>query len=166
MKKIVVAMTFGAAIAVTAASGSSVEYELAQLVHHRRAEMFHMLSAYWPMLAISKGNSSDLAGGARAARTVLDAMTTFVTMLPAGTSNVDIFKTRAKPEVWSEPQEFQAAVDALRSSATALLDAAEANDLAAFKARFDTFAQACVGCHGLKPSSSGRFRAELQSGMR
>ncbi len=125
-----------------------------------------MLSAYWPMLAIRKGDSSDLARGAKAARTVLDAMTAFVTLLPAGTSNSDIFKTRAKPEVWSQPEEFQASVNALKIAATALLEASEADDLAAFKARFGAFEQACVSCHGLKPSSGGRFRAELQSGMR
>ena len=158
MRRLALAIAAGAGIALFAASGSSSEYELVQLVTQRRAHMFHMQSAYWPLLAIKNGDNTDLAAGAKAARTISDAISKFVTLLPAGTAKGEVPSSRAKPEIWSQPAEFRAAADALNTAAINLVDAAKAGDVAAFKARFDAFAQACGGCHGLKPSSGGRFR--------
>jgi len=135
------------------------QYELVKVVTARKRVMSDMQSAYWPLLKVKNGESADLVAAAAASQSIEDAIGRFSALLVPGTAKGEVPGSRATPEVWSEPEEFAAAFDALRASAAALSDAASSGDIELFKARFDTFANACIGCHDFKPSSGGRFRA-------
>lgn len=79
----------------------------------------------------------------------------------AATANSDIFtlfapgtdketgseKTRAKPEIFQEPEKFKAAAANLAKEANELAKVAMAGDAAAVKAQFGKTGGACKACH-------------------
>jgi len=135
------------------------QYELVKIVADRQAAMFEMQNAYWPLLKVEKGESTDLVAAAAASQAINDAMDRFSELLVPGTAKGEVPGSRATPEVWTEPAEFAAAMNELQASTAALTDAASSGDVELFKERFDALATACVGCHAFKPSGGGRFRA-------
>ena len=56
-------------------------------------------------------------------------------------------KSRAKPEIWSQPAKFQADKDAFLKSVSELNQVAHNGDLAAIKKSYGTVAQSCKACH-------------------
>lgn len=158
MKKFGLFIIVGVSLAVLTASYTSAQYELVQIVAQRNALMKKMLSAYWPLLKIKNGESSDLASGAESARAIGEATGKIGALFPAGTAKGEVPQTRAKPDIWSKSEDFQAAVETLGDAAASLQAAAEAGDMAAFKSRFDAFTAACTGCHSFRPSGGGKFR--------
>ena len=158
MKKPLAALASALLMLVFVAGHAGAQYELVQIVTQRNALMKTMLSAYWPLQKINNGENSDLSDGGKAARTIAEAADRIVSLFPAGTAKGEVPGTRARPEIWSKPEEFQAAVDLLKDTAGNLQAAAEAGDMAAFKTRFDAFMAACTGCHSFRPSGDGKFR--------
>ena len=156
MKKLVLTATIG--IALFAASETMAQYELMQFVQQRNILMFDMQSAYWPMLAIKKGESTDLSAAAEAAKIIGTSIDKVTTLFPVGTAKGEITGTRARPEIWSDAEGFHAAADALKVAAAGAQEAAEAGDIEVFKARFDALAEACTGCHTFRPSGGGKYR--------
>lgn len=63
---------------------------------------------------------------------------------PAGS---DKGKTDAKPEIWSQPDKFKAAVDKHKAEVGKLKTVAASGDLAAIKAQFGATQQTCKACH-------------------
>jgi cytochrome c556 len=55
-------------------------------------------------------------------------------------------ETRAKPEVWSEPDKFKAAADKMQAEVVKLVAAAR-GDEAGLKAQFGEVGKACKACH-------------------
>lgn len=141
--------------AVPAAWGQS---ELAELVTERRGYMFDMQTAYWALFEVNSGKSDDLAKAAEGAATINESIGKFLQLLPPGTAGGEVPGTRAKPEIWTQHDEFLATAEALRNANLAIIEAANAGDMDEFKARFETVTAACTGCHGLRPSSGGPFR--------
>jgi cytochrome c556 len=148
---------------LVATGGLGSEYELVKVIAERKRVMFDMQGAYWPLLAVKNGKSTDLAAAAEAARSIQAALDRFSPLLVPGTAKGQVPGSRATPEVWSEPADFAAASNALKAAAAALSDAASTGDVELFTARFDTFASACTGCHEFKPSGGGRFRAPFRT---
>jgi cytochrome c556 len=142
-----------------AAGNLAAQYDLVKIVTDRQAVMFDIQSAYWPLLKVKNGESTDLAAAAAASQSIEDAINRFAPLLVPGTAKGEVPGSRATPEVWTEPADFAAALNALQVTAAALSDAASLGDIELFKARFDAFASACVSCHEFKPSGGGRFRA-------
>ncbi|OWY39925.1 cytochrome C [Xenophilus sp. AP218F] len=56
-------------------------------------------------------------------------------------------KSRAKPEIWTQPAKFQADKEAFLKSVDALALAARGKDLAAIKKSYAAVAQSCKTCH-------------------
>ncbi|OQS35867.1 c-type cytochrome [Chromobacterium haemolyticum] len=56
-------------------------------------------------------------------------------------------KSRAKPEIWSQPAKFQADKDAFLKAVADLRQAARGGDLAAIKKNYGAVAQSCKSCH-------------------
>ncbi len=56
-------------------------------------------------------------------------------------------KTDAKPEIWSDPQGFTAAVSKLQTEAPKLLTLAKASDADGLKKQVGAVGGACKGCH-------------------
>ena len=153
-----VSFVFALGILPIAAAQSTDDYELVKLVGDRQGLMFDMQTAYLSLLSVKQGSNSDLASAADNARTISEKMGMFVELLLPDTAAGQVSNSRAKPEIWTEPEEFAAAVDALVSATTLLSKTALGGDIAAFNEQFDVVATACGGCHGLRPSSEGPFR--------
>ena len=56
-------------------------------------------------------------------------------------------KSRAKPEIWSQPAKFAAARDTFLKSVNDLASTARSGDLASIKKSYGTVAQSCKACH-------------------
>lgn len=56
-------------------------------------------------------------------------------------------KTGAKPEIWKDPADFQAKMDAFIQQAQALASTARGGDEEAMKAQFGKTAETCKACH-------------------
>lgn len=86
----------------------------------------------------------------------------FGELFPAGSGREAVPETRAKPEIWTQRAEFDAAINDLIKETAALGDAAKAGNLDAVKAAWPKVAQACGACHGGPAKSGGKFRFEEQ----
>ncbi len=114
-------------------------------------------SSFGPLVAILKGESTDLAAAAAAAQTMSDNMLKIPSLFPAGTAKGEVPGTRAKPEIWTERAEFEAAATALVEASANLVEAANSGDVDTFKAAFPALGQACGGCHEGNPAAGGKF---------
>lgn len=56
-------------------------------------------------------------------------------------------KSRAKPEIWSQPAKFQSARDGFLKAVNDLDVAAHNSDLATIRKQYDVLAQSCKTCH-------------------
>lgn len=155
--------TFGTAALLSIFSvpafGQSSEYERMQIALERKAQMFALQDEiYWFLMDVSAGKSDDYAGAAVAAALVPEKLDTFVSLLVPGTARGEAPGSRAKPEVWKQPEEFALALEGLKARAADLAVAASTGDAVAYGTAFDAFAEACTACHGLRPSSGGPYR--------
>ena len=140
------------------AFGQSTEHERMQIATDRKAQMFALQDIYFTLMNVKTGRSDDFAGAAEAAAAVPERLDAFVSLLVPGTARGEAPGSRAKPEIWTEPEDVAAAVADLKTRAADLASAAHSGDGDAYNAAFDAYAQACTACHGLRPSSGGRFR--------
>jgi cytochrome c556 len=69
------------------------------------------------------------------------------TWFPAGTSQDGPIKTRAKPEIWTDPTGFAKAANDFSVAAKAFNAAAAGSDLAATAAAMKTLGGTCKSCH-------------------
>lgn len=74
------------------------------------------------------------------------------TWFPAGTGP-NVAKTRAKPDIWQNSEDFATRLRALQTAARALETASRSNDVAAMNARFADLGGTCKACHD-------KYRAE------
>lgn len=66
------------------------------------------------------------------------------TAFPAGS---DKGETRAKPEIWSEPDKFKAAGQKMQDELVKLVAATRTGNLEDIKSAFGPVGQSCKGCH-------------------
>lgn len=63
-------------------------------------------------------------------------------------SSSDVLETRAKPEIWSDAEDFAEKMDALQTASAELASvAANASSMDDVKDAFGELGQACKGCH-------------------
>jgi cytochrome c556 len=86
----------------------------------------------------------DQAAAKRAAATLNGNSKQILSLFPAGSGTESGAKTAAKPEIWSNPGDFQAKAKALEDESTKLV---AASDDAALKAEIPIVGKACSGCH-------------------
>lgn len=134
------------------------EYDLVKIVSERKRYMFEMQQAFWPLFNIKNDKSTDLAAAPEAARTIEDGFTGFLALLPEGTAGGEVPGSRARPEIWTDPTRFNAAVAGLQSAIPRLVEVAASGDIDDFKVEFEAFNNACFACHDFKPSGGGAFR--------
>jgi cytochrome c556 len=150
-----------AAIVWLSTTGSAFDqstYDLVKIVSERKRYMFEMQQAFWPLFNINNGRSTDLVAAADAARSIDEKFVRFLALLPEGTAGGEVPGSRARPEIWTEPSKFSAAVEGLHSATARLVVAASSGDIDTFKVEFEAFNGACFACHDFKPSSGGVFR--------
>jgi len=155
-------MIVGAGMASFAAVGvwAETEYELVQIATQRQTRMFEMLDAYWPLFKLASGKTDDLSVVPESVTKIGDDIDAFLTLLPPGSSGDDIPATRARPEIWTDPEPFLEAAEQLKAEGAKLVEVAATGDMAAYNEQFELFSIYCTACHGFLPSSGGPYRYE------
>lgn len=142
-KLIAVAVTLSLGAAVTAEAWAQEKPE--SYIRFRKATQ--TLSA-WQMRqmgAMVKGQQSfNGANATRAATVVATLAPVFASAFPAGTDQGD---TRARPEIWSEPDKFKQAMDRYLAESSKLVEVAKSANADAFRTQFGALAKSCDGCH-------------------
>ena len=69
------------------------------------------------------------------------------TWFPKGSGPESKYETDAKPEIWTEPVKFAAAVKRLQVEATKFQTIAASGDVAAMRAQAQAVGGTCKGCH-------------------
>ena len=151
-----------AALCAQPAAAQMTEYELTQVAAERRTLMFDIQDIYFVLFNLNRGKTDDFAAGAEAAGRVPEKIDAFASKLLPGTERGKAPGTRARPEIWTEPEAFAEAVAGLKAAAAVLGEAAASGDTETFKAHFDDLTDACAACHGFRPSSGGRFRYDRE----
>jgi cytochrome c556 len=112
-----------------------------------RHDHYHKLGdAFKKVRDEARGARPDMTAVKRAAQFINDASVDQRKWFPAGTGP-EAGKTRALPEIWSKPKEFEAAQKVFSEAAPKLLAAANANDVSAVKTQFGEVGKACKNCH-------------------
>ena len=98
-----------------------------------------------PLAAMAKGQQPmDVAEATRVANVIATLAPVFATAFPPGTDQGD---TRARPEIWSQPDKFKQLMDRYAAEATKTLDAAKSGNADNFRAQFGNLVKACDACH-------------------
>ncbi|HEY6047997.1 MAG TPA: cytochrome c [Sphingomicrobium sp.] len=117
-----------------------------QLMHERHEGMENIGKANKAIGRELQRGSPDLGVVRTSAATIADLSQKASGWFPAGTGP-DVAKTRAKPEIWQNAQDFSTKLHNFQVAAKAFNDAAAAGDVSAIKARFADLGGTCKACH-------------------
>ncbi len=130
------------------ALGFSLAYAAADdVIKARQNWMKERAKALGPMVAIMKGEAPYDAAVVKASLDAVNAPGEAVKdigLFPPDSAKGETVETFAKPEIWSDPEGFKAAGEAMGK---AFSDLAATTDEAGFRAAFPAVGAACGGCH-------------------
>ena len=124
---VVILMTFVATSDVASQSQTST------LVKHRQSMMKQMGQTYRIFGPILKGQNKNVRDAVAAAATVNTIAKQISAIFPQGTGRDAVPGSRAKPEVWSQRGEFEAAAAKLVEESGKLISAASTNQIQTFR---------------------------------
>lgn len=129
-------------------------HDQALAVMKARHDGMHVIADAGKAIHRALGPTPDLPGvRANAAKIVLESKAAS-RWFPAGTGP-DVAKTRAKPEIWQNAEDFAAKLRNFQVAARAFGAATRGNDLGAMNAKFADLNETCKACHD-------KYRAEEQ----
>jgi len=161
MTRIVPVLVFAATLLIPAGQISLAQTAPAQIVKDRQDAMDKMLPDFYRDMAQTvRSNSPDLAIVAAKAAQASEHLKKVAQLFPPGTGRDVVPKTRAKPEIWTQRADFEAALTALMEATKTIGDDARTGDVEKVKADWTTVAKACGACHGGPEKSGGKFRFE------
>lgn len=134
-------------MAVLTAGVATAAQTAAQTIAARQAGYKQMGAAFKTINDELKAGSPDTAAIAVAAKKIGDISTAQYGWFPKGSGPEAGVKTRAKPDIWSDPAGFAAAQKALQTQAARLQQLATAKDVDGLKAQARALGGACAGCH-------------------
>jgi cytochrome c556 len=135
------------AAAIVVAAPLVAQGEQAAIYKIRHDAYHHLGEAFKTLRDQLRSDSPDVAALKSAAQTVHEASVNQFNWFPAGSGPAPGVKTRAKAEIWSQPQDFAAAQKLFAAEAEKLGKAAAASDVAAVKNQFGAVGKACKNCH-------------------
>lgn len=142
-KLIAVAVTLSLGAAVTAEAWAQEKPE--SYIRFRKATQTLSNWQMRQMGAMVKGQQAfNAANATRAATVVATLAPVFASAFPAGT---DQGETRARPEIWSDPDKFKQAMDRYLAESTKLVEVARSANADAFRTQFGALAKSCDSCH-------------------
>ena len=99
IRNAMICLTFVALGTFFAASELNAQSDLREIVQKRKNQMNAMEDAYWPLLDIKKGKSTDLAKGGESAKIMANAMVKALALFPFGTAKGEVLGSgsRARP---------------------------------------------------------------------
>ncbi|MFA6265604.1 MAG: cytochrome c [Pseudolabrys sp.] len=132
----------------------------AQVAKEREDVMKSLWGGYYRDMSQAAKGEGDLKAVVVKATQANEQLKKFGTLFPPGSGRDAVPATRAKPEIWTQRAEFDAALNDLMKETAAFGDAAKAGNIEAVKVQWTKVAQACGGCHGGPSKSGGKFRFE------
>jgi cytochrome c556 len=132
---------FVASIIAVAQAATPVETQKARHEHYE-----DLGKAFKAVRDQMNATSPDFAGLQKNAEVINEASVNQQQWFPKGTGP-EAGKTRALPEIWSKPADFEAAQKMLSDRAPKLLAAVKSKDVDAVKAAFKETGGACKNCH-------------------
>jgi len=112
-----------------------------------RHDHYHKLGdAFKAVRDESKSSSPDFAKLTAAAEVVSESSVNQLQWFAKGTGP-EAGKTRALPEIWNRPEDFEAAMNMFAERAPKLLAAAQSKDVGAVTAAFKEVGGSCKNCH-------------------
>jgi cytochrome c556 len=139
-------------------AGASAQEPLVTLVLDRQILMLDMQSSWWPLFDLNSGKRTDLEAVPESVAEITAALDRLPAMFPPGTARGEVPGSRATPDIWNAPADFEAAILTLREALAELETVAAGGDIEAFRAQFAETDAACFACHVFRPSGGGRFR--------
>jgi cytochrome c556 len=134
--------------AIVLGLGMTFAYAAADdVIKARQNWMKERAKAMGPMVDIMKGEAPYDAAVVKASLDAVNATWEAVKdidLFAPDTAKGETVETFAKPEIWSDPEGWKAAGDAMGK---AFSDLAATTDEASFKAAFPAVGQACQSCH-------------------
>lgn len=134
-----IAIPLTAALAQTPPSTLTPE----QIVAARQSAFMLSAGSFAGMKAAADAGA-DVKQLAFPARAMARWARTLTSLFPAGTN---LPNSKARPEIWSDRAGFEARAQAYATAATALAEAAQSGDRAAFLERWAATRATCAGCH-------------------
>lgn len=132
-------------LALLAAAPAAASAQDAPPMSEYRVRLMDGASAHFGALRAIVGGDVDLGAHAAHHARAIDALATmFGDVFPEGSGGEG---TRALPEIWTQPDDFQEKLEAFQSAAAALNAAGEAMDDAALGDAVGALGQSCRGCH-------------------
>jgi cytochrome c556 len=126
--------------------------DVAGFMHDRHERYEDLGDAMKAIGRETKGGSPDLATIRRHADHIARFSTEAPALFPRGTGPETGNRTRAKAEIWSDPDTFRQRMTAFQAEANRFNQAAQSGDLAAVRAALPGLSDSCKNCHD-------RFRA-------
>jgi cytochrome c556 len=135
----------GLAAALTALPAAAQFQKPEDAVKYRKSAMFVMANHFGRIGAMANGR---VPFDANAAQVNAEVVATMSKLPFAGfIEGTDKGETRAKPEIWSEPEKFRAAAQKMQEEVAKLNTAAKTGNLDQIKAAFGEAGKACKACH-------------------
>jgi cytochrome c556 len=137
-----------AAALLTVAGGSMAADESPAEVIKARHEKLHDLGTQAKAIGGQlKSGTLDRAIMTEAAKKIAASSRELPTWFPKGTGPESGVKTLAKPEIWTQPDEFKAAADKFPPEADKLVEIVATGDAKAIGAQLQATGKTCQGCH-------------------
>lgn len=163
MARFVSAFALAATLLLAGGQISFAQTTPAQIVKERQDAMEKNWTEYFRDVARTvRTDSPDLALIATKSAQASEHLKKIAQLFPPGTGRDVVPGTRAKPAVWTQRADFDAAMKALIDSTIALGDAKKSASVEKVKAEWPVVAKACGGCHGGPKKAGGKFRFEEQ----
>jgi cytochrome c556 len=141
LASVAVAANCGAAYAQRPAANA------AATIQARQGNYKQMAAAFKGISDQLRSGSPDIAQIRPRAALLADRSVHVLGWFPHGTGAEAGVRTRARPEIWSDPAGFREKGAAFVVAARALNSAARSGDLARVRAAFPNVRHACGGCH-------------------
>ena len=147
MKKSILCIAL-AAIATGIAGATLAQQKPEEVIKYRKSVMTIQSWHMRPMAAMVKGQRPyDADVFAYNAQVIGQTARMKAEAFAAGTDKATDAETRAKPEIWSEPEKFKEALDRFQAEAIKLVEASRVGSVDAVRPVFGGVAKACGACH-------------------
>ena len=131
----------------SAAAPGETPADVAGFMHDRHERYEDLGKAMKALGREMKGGSPDMATVRRHAEHITRFSQEAPSLFPRGTGPETGNRTRAKAEIWSDPDTFRQRARAFETEAARFNQAAQSGDLAAVRAAQPGLADACKNCH-------------------
>jgi len=142
-----VILLVGSAIVMPAGYLAAAELTPAEIIKTRQEHLKDMGASMKAIVDQVKTGKPDVSIATDAAKKIAAYSRELPKWFPKGTGDEAGIKTAAKPEIWAQPDDFQAAAEKLPPEADKLVEAAATGDAAMIGAQLQATGKACQGCH-------------------